>query len=501
MDRLLKPEKLDANPNDLDAKLTFKHWLRTFERFITAVDERRAENDPNTDKYGILVNYVSPKVYEYIEETTEYEQALTLLKRAYIKPRNKIMVSMQHLLSIRSQQPGETINEYFDSLHQLAKECEFQAVDADTHKQIMIRDAFIKGLESANIRQRLLEHDDITLQRSFDLALLLDQAREHSSHLHQDNKLASLHEVNDEEILIENPSKETAVINGTYRTKFKKNCFFCKGAYHEREKCPAKDLECFNCGKKGHFARACRSRNRFGTCSLAHNSMLSGVVAGSPKGLQSSVVQATVNGIKVQALIDSGSSESYIDDCLCRKLKLFPEGQFSRITMASTSHSVEIKGIVSVELCAFNNTYSELKLGVMKDLCADLILGIDFMKQHKEIKFKFSGNQNAVSINDTRTQVCNVMAANIEPPRIFRSIPKDCVPVATKSRRYSEADTRFINEEVSKLLKEKIIEPSQSPWRSQVLITKDENHKKRMAIDYSQTVNRFTQLRVPTTTH
>ena len=85
---MLKPEKLDANPNDLDAKLTFKHWLRTVERFITAVDERRAENDPNTDKYGILVNYVSPRVYEYIEETTEYEQALTLLKRAYwyIKP-------------------------------------------------------------------------------------------------------------------------------------------------------------------------------------------------------------------------------------------------------------------------------------------------------------------------------------------------------------------------------------------------------------------------------
>ena len=87
--------------------------------------------------------------------------------------------------------------------------------------------------------------------------------------------------------------------------------------------------------------------------------MLSSVLAGSPKGLQSSVFQATVNGVKVQALIDSGSFESYIDDCLCRKLKLFPEGQFSCITMAYTSHSVEIKRIVSVELCTFNNTYSE----------------------------------------------------------------------------------------------------------------------------------------------
>ena len=38
------------------------------------------------------------------------------------------------------------------------------------------------------------------------------------------------------------------------------------------------------------------------------------------------------------------------------------------------------------------------------------------------------------------------------------------------------------------LLKEGIIEPSLSPWRAQVFVTKDENHKKRLAIDYSQTI-------------
>ena len=38
---------------------------------------------------------------------------------------------------------------------------------------------------------------------------------------------------------------------------------------------------------------------------------------------------------------------------------------------------------------------------------------------------------------------------------------------------------------------EGIIEPSNSPWRAQVVVTKDESHKKRLAIDYSQTINRF----------
>ena len=40
----------------------------------------------------------------------------------------------------------------------------------------------------------------------------------------------------------------------------------------------------------------------------------------------------------------------------------------------------------------------------------------------------------------------------------------------------------------------KIIRPSHSPWRAQVLIVKSNDNKERFCIDYSQTVNLFTQL-------
>jgi len=53
---------------------------------------------------------------------------------------------------------------------------------------------------------------------------------------------------------------------------------------------------------------------------------------------------------------------------------------------------------------------------------------------------------------------------------------------------------QFIRKEVEKLLDQGVIEPSRSPWRAQVLVTKDERHKRRMVIDYSQTINRFTSL-------
>ena len=79
----------------------------------------------------------------------------------------------------------------------------------------------------------------------------------------------------------------------------------------------------------------------------------------------------------------------------------------------------------------------------------------------------------------------------MDPPEPFANLTANCHSIASKSRRYSQNETVLTDEEVKRLLKEGIIEPSLSPWQAQVVVTKDENHKKRLAIDYSQTINRF----------
>jgi len=47
---------------------------------------------------------------------------------------------------------------------------------------------------------------------------------------------------------------------------------------------------------------------------------------------------------------------------------------------------------------------------------------------------------------------------------------------------------------VKRLLKEGIIEPSLSPLGAQVVVTKVENPKRRLAVNDSQMINRFTLL-------
>ena len=117
-----------------------------------------------------------------------------------------------------------------------------------------------------------------------------------------------------------------------------------------------------------------------------------------------------------------------------------------------------------------------------------MILGQDFMNKHESVVFNFGGKEPTL-------HVCALNAMNIASPTLFSSLDNDCNPVAVKSRKQTNENYKFIASETQKLLADGIIEHSISPWRAQVLVvTNPETHKKRMVIDYSQTINRYTQL-------
>ena len=88
---------------------------------------------------------------------------------------------------------------------------------------------------------------------------------------------------------------------------------------------------------------------------LAPQRKIQWIFAGFPKCLKASVVEGTLNGVGVQILMDAGSSKSYIDHRLLKELKVSVEGNPSAITMASTSHSAQVKRAVFVSLKVFSN--------------------------------------------------------------------------------------------------------------------------------------------------
>ena len=108
------------------------------------------------DKRAVLSNFVSPSIFQHIEDCTDYRTSIEILQTLFIKPKNEIFA--RHLLATRKQAPTETLDEYLQALKTVSKDCNFKNVTAAQYYEESIRDAFISGLQSSLIRQRLLEN-------------------------------------------------------------------------------------------------------------------------------------------------------------------------------------------------------------------------------------------------------------------------------------------------------------------------------------------------------
>ena len=67
------------------------------------------------------------------------------------------------------------MSEYLQTLKEFLKDCTFTAVNALGHWNELTRDAFVYGLSSRFIWQRLLENDDLNLTKAFYFVKTLDQ--------------------------------------------------------------------------------------------------------------------------------------------------------------------------------------------------------------------------------------------------------------------------------------------------------------------------------------
>ena len=79
MHRLLRPNKLETQPEDSDAVKVFEYRLKTFESFLSVITIV-TDNEEAVNRLALLTNYMSPQTYAYISEATAYEEAVRLLR-------------------------------------------------------------------------------------------------------------------------------------------------------------------------------------------------------------------------------------------------------------------------------------------------------------------------------------------------------------------------------------------------------------------------------------
>lgn len=281
VDRLLRPKIFETESNNPNAEKLYRHWKITFQNFLessipavtpgTEGDEpsmavARAATAANALKrHQALINNISATIYELISESDTYESAIATLDAAYIRPTQ--VVYTRHQLISSKQDAGQPIDLYLQNLNRIAKTCEFRAVTAEENKNQYVRDAFIKGISSPTIRQRLLENiGELTLEQAYTQARALEQAQSQSASFDNHHGVAAVPDDGQELNATGSKTKNFGAKNRFSKKPANKTrkCNYCGNPYHDRSVCPARDDECLGCQKPGHWKNVCRSTSALG---------------------------------------------------------------------------------------------------------------------------------------------------------------------------------------------------------------------------------------------
>ena len=544
MDKHLRPQRFDTEPNSNNAEKEWRHWYRTFINFLNEVHPTpaaAADGTPPTEavltalstkRLNTLTVYIAPNVFDFIIDATTYETAIQTLEQLYVKP--KSVIFNRHKLATSKQTPGESVDQFMQTLEKLSKNCEFTPVTAEVYRQEYTRDAFINGLCLNSIRQRLLENNNLTLSAAFQQARTLELAQKQSDSYTSSNLGAVAAVTQDTPVepaqpeqLVQIPAETLAAMNINPDPS---KCYHCGNKKHKggRSKCPALNSICTYCKTKGHWEKVCqkaikdmlaaKSVSAFGSAfGSAPGPALMAICNQSKPKRNIVYTKSIIKGKNVDTMMDSGSSFTFMGHKCAKRLNLFILPKSDSIPMADPNYKAQIIGEVVVDITINGRLYIGLVVSVLKSMITDLIVGTDFMEKHKEVTFKFGGSEAPLVIGAVDKPDVDVVTVKpdvnvvtvkpevdavplskmkVPPPPLFTNLTENCKPVADKSRRFNKQKTDFIDREIKKQLAEGTIEPSVSPWRSQVHVTTDEDqhHRQRMVIDYSNTINMFTEL-------
>ena len=119
MDRLLQLDKLDTYPSSCS---NYKDWFNQLPLSRTISWSYQWKDLTGSPSRQTL----NPRIFEYIEHCTIYKEAIPISKAQYVKPAFEIFI--QHILAVRRQKSGETLEMFLQSLKSLPKVYSFQNV-------------------------------------------------------------------------------------------------------------------------------------------------------------------------------------------------------------------------------------------------------------------------------------------------------------------------------------------------------------------------------------
>lgn len=247
-----------------DSPDEWPRWKRRFEQFRVAsgLSEEGEERQVSTLLYclGEEAEDVLTSTNITNDDRKKYDAVVGKFDE-FFKVRKNVIYERARF-NRRSQHEEETAEQYITALYSLAEDCDF-----GNTKEMMIRDRLVVGIRDATLSERLQTEADLDLEKAKRFIRQREAVRE------QQSKLRNTSE--------DQPTVQAVTGNRQTRGKWQQKpkrptqapkqyqqkvtrassqCTRC-GKSHAHKPCPAREAPCHKCGKKGHYARVCRTKS------------------------------------------------------------------------------------------------------------------------------------------------------------------------------------------------------------------------------------------------
>lgn len=219
-------------------------WRQEFDLYATATYPSQQPKEVQAATFLMVIGEDARRTCNtFVFNEGEDKSDIEVLKRkfeAFYKPSLNLAYH-EFRFGSRDQKEGESFNEWLTELRILAKSCEFAEME-----ERMLRSRIILGLKDKKLQEKLISENP-SFAKTVEICRAREQGKEQCEQIQAGNKI---HE-------------EICAVAELRR------CGKCARS-HEASNCPAKGRTCKKCGKRNHFAVACRTKNER-PCKLKQN--------------------------------------------------------------------------------------------------------------------------------------------------------------------------------------------------------------------------------------
>lgn len=244
-----------------EPNLKWEKWKRVFERYARVCGVSLSAER----KTSLLLHCLGSEgqdVFDHLPDLSDAEEkdlneleiCLKKLDKHYLPRVSTILERYNFGKGIQNE--GESVEGYVTRLRKLASSCKFGELCEER-----IRDQFMLGCTSEKIREELWIRDEPSLDEVLQVAKRVEHTLVCVDTLKKDKQDSSIQ-------LVKDSDKKDKVLSKTiqgYKSKkkdFVPKCFRCDktGHFANDSKCPALNVICLKCKKKGHLSVVCRTK-------------------------------------------------------------------------------------------------------------------------------------------------------------------------------------------------------------------------------------------------